>query len=115
MSGGSMDYICHRVENDTPFHENTPERKAFRAHLALVAKALHDIEWVDSADYAPGDENEAIRACLAPGATLTQALKDGYEALDAICEQVSKIDDGFVLALAAAGKAKGGKRGRKKG
>jgi hypothetical protein len=25
---------------------------------------LHDIEWVDSADYAPGDEDEAIRACL---------------------------------------------------
>ena len=62
--GGSMDYLYRKVM-DAEFDEDTPERKAFAAHLKLVAKALHDIEWVDSCDYGPGDENESIRACLA--------------------------------------------------
>jgi len=64
MSGGSMDYLFGRVENDSNFELNTPLRKAFKEHLAKVAKALHDIEWVDSSDCAPGDEEEAIKACL---------------------------------------------------
>ena len=63
MSGGSMDYMYSRLEQVT-FEQNTPLRKQFAEHLKLVAQALHDIEWVDSADYAPGDEDEAIRACL---------------------------------------------------
>lgn len=65
MSGGSMDYLCHKVE-DAEFDLTTPLRVRFAAHLKLVAKALHDIEWVDSADYGPGDEDEAILACLEP-------------------------------------------------
>ena len=38
------------------------ERKWFIGLLNLVAEAAHDIEWVDSSDYSPGDEVEAIRA-----------------------------------------------------
>lgn len=38
------------------------ERKWFVGLLNLVAEAAHDIEWVDSSDYGPGDEVEAIRA-----------------------------------------------------
>lgn len=64
MSGGSMNYFYQKFDYDARFTENTPLRKAFAEHLTLVAKALHDIEWVDSADYSGGDENEAIRACL---------------------------------------------------
>lgn len=30
--------------------------------LRAVSVAAHDVEWVDSADYGPGDEVEAIRA-----------------------------------------------------
>lgn len=58
-----MDYLYSRFEQAN-FKQNTLLRKRFAAHLKLVAKALHDIEWVDSADYAPGDEDEAIQACL---------------------------------------------------
>lgn len=65
MSGGSLNYLYRRLLYDADFACDTPERKAFAAHLKLVARALHDIEWVDSGDYGPGDENEAIRACLA--------------------------------------------------
>ena len=67
MSGGSMNYLYSRIEMDATFEQNTPLRRAFAKHLELVCKALHDIEWVDSADYGPGDENAAIRACLQHG------------------------------------------------
>ncbi len=67
MSGGSMNYLYSRIELDATFEQNTTLRKAFAKHLELVCKALHDIEWVDSADYGPGDEDEAIRACLHNG------------------------------------------------
>ena len=63
MSGGSMDYLYSRLEY-AEFAQNTLLRKRFAEHLKLVAKALHDIEWVDSADCVPGDEDESIRACL---------------------------------------------------
>lgn len=74
MSGGSMNYLYSKLEYDANFQTNTLERAAFRKHLALVAKALHDIEWVDSGDYGPGDENAAIRACLSDGAVLDAAI-----------------------------------------
>ena len=76
MSGGSYDYLYSRVEEaaDALAGRNpTPTRRAFAAHLRLVAKAMHDIEWVDSCDYCDGDEDAAIRACIAPGAEVEQA------------------------------------------
>jgi hypothetical protein len=36
------------------------ERRRFVDHLRLVAKAMHDVEWVDSDNYSPGDELEAL-------------------------------------------------------
>ena len=63
MSGGSMNYLYAKLAY-AEFDENTPERIAFAKHLKLVAEALHDIEWVDSGDYGPGRENEAILKCL---------------------------------------------------
>lgn len=79
MSGGSMNYLCWKIENDANFKTDTPERKAFAKHLKLVIKALHDIEWVDSCDYGPGDENEAIRACLSKTATLEAMIDEANE------------------------------------
>jgi hypothetical protein len=67
MSGGSMNYLYLRIDSDAKFALNTAERRAFAKHLLLVTQALHDIEWVDSADYMPGDDSEAIRACLSGG------------------------------------------------
>ena len=86
MSGGSMNYLYSKVLHQSDFPCDTPEREAFAKHLKLVAQALHDIEWVDSGDYGPGDENTAIRACLSQRKPLTdeeikacekQAMADG--------------------------------------
>lgn len=63
MSGGSMDYLYQKVL-DAEFAADTPLRKAFRDHLAYVAAALKAIEWHDSGDSGPEQEEVAIRLCL---------------------------------------------------
>ena len=93
MSGGSMNYLYGKIENDATFRENTPERRAFARHLKLVAKALHDIEWVDSCDYGPGDETEAILACIGPGEVIRAALDDAVEARDSLQAIISKYHE----------------------
>lgn len=67
MSGGSWDYLCFKVEEAASRLQNTPdtkkgwfERRILGDLLELVSEALHDIEWVDSCDYAEGDEAKAI-------------------------------------------------------
>lgn len=66
MSGGSWDYCYQNVNEvaDRLCISPNPLRRAFGRHVALVAKALHDIEWVDSCDYSEGDEVDAIYAVL---------------------------------------------------
>ena len=77
MSGGSYDYAYLKVNdfvgNLRSVH-NSPLRKAFADHLELVAKAMHDIEWVDSGDYGKGDEEESIRKCISKDSELKAAI-----------------------------------------
>ena len=94
MSGGSMNYLYSKLEYEASFREYTPERRAFAKHLKLVAKALHDIEWVDSGDYGPGDEIEAIRACLSAGATLESAIEAAHEAHKALRAELERACSG---------------------
>lgn len=62
MSGGSYDYIYRKIEDASNQlrTNNDPRRVAFAKLLKLIADAMHDIEWVDSCDYGPGDEHKAI-------------------------------------------------------
>lgn len=66
MSGGSMNYLYSRVEDvaDELIDSGDVRRVAFGMHLKLVSKALRSIEWVDSADYGPGDEYADIEEVL---------------------------------------------------
>lgn len=67
MSGGSLDYVYHKVEDVAiTLHnkENTPLQRALGVHLLKVAKALHDVEWVMSGDYSNGDDERAIKEVL---------------------------------------------------
>ena len=66
MSGGSWDYVYWKVEEaaERLQGENCPHRRVLGDRLKLYAKALHDIEWVDSGDLGKGDEMEAIKAAL---------------------------------------------------
>lgn len=94
MSGGSYEYLYSRIE-DAARQVNArgatkgPLRAAFAAHLKLVAEAMRMVEWVDSCDSAPGDEDEAIRACLAPGAEVEAARLE----LEAAMKQAEKVHE----------------------
>lgn len=66
MSGGSWDYVYRHIEEaaDRLEYESCPFRRAFGKRMRLMAKAMHDIEWVDSGDYCEGDEIAAIEAAI---------------------------------------------------
>ena len=67
MSGGSLNYVYSQVEyaaSEIAIRATCLEHKAFAKHLLLVAKALHDVEWVLSGDFGLGDEKAAIQAVL---------------------------------------------------
>lgn len=78
MSGGSWDYLSFKVSDasralledkcsDRPWGELdlNEDQKQWRQrlgrHLALVADALHAIEWVDSCDSSYPDDVKAIQ------------------------------------------------------
>lgn len=89
-----MNYLYSKLEYEATFLENSPERKAFAKHLKLVAKALHDIEWVDSGDYGPGDDTEAIRSCLSHGAILEAAVEAAHEARKTLTSELERACSG---------------------
>lgn len=96
MSGGSLDYAYRKVENvaETLRGSSCLAHRAFALHLARVAKALHDIEWVLSCDYSPGDEMAAINKVLQPSDMLTQATEEAMAARDALEAALREIEKG---------------------
>ena len=93
MSGGSMNYLYTRVQDvaDLLSASSDLHRRAFGQHLNLVAKALHDIEWVDSADCGPGDEIDAIEACVSPRDRLDVGIQIAEAALEGLRKQLANI------------------------
>ena len=75
MSGGSWNYEFGRVQDlaERLCQEPDIRRRRLGHLLHLVAKALHDIEWVDSADYGPDDDHKAIEAVFEAAGTATLA------------------------------------------
>lgn len=76
MSGGSWDYVYSRFQEvaDRLCQERCPDRRALGRHLQIVAKAMHDIEWVDSCDYARGSDLPAIKEALKQRVTPLEVL-----------------------------------------
>lgn len=84
MSGGSYNYAFRGVEEMAESLESqrsTPERLAFAALLRRVARAMHDIEWVDSCDMGDGKEVAAIMACIDQAALQETVLARLSEAI----------------------------------
>ena len=84
MSGGSLDYVCYKLDDAIEVIERratTVLQKAFAKHLKDVAKALHDLEWVYSGDYSDGDDVEALRKVVNKEMELEAATNDARTAL----------------------------------
>lgn len=97
MSGGHYNYAYSRIEElAVDIRGSTPLRRAFKKHLLMVAKACHDIEWVDSSDYGPGDEDEAIKKVI--GDWEQRALE---EVIEGAWETIKELEK----AMADAAKA----------
>ena len=64
MSGGSWDYVCYRIQDaaDRLCCCGVPERQALGKHMQKIAHAMHEIEWVDSADSSHPADSKAIAA-----------------------------------------------------
>ncbi len=84
MSGGSHDFRYREIEQEAEDlrKSNITLRKAFASHLDLVAKAMHAIEWVDSGDFSPGEEKEAILACINPSLVFTTLIEEAVRIRD---------------------------------
>jgi len=85
MSGGSLDYVYHRI-NDAVDTINsrprlTPLHRAFSKHLEKVSKALHDLEWAYSGDYDNKDAEAAIRAVVGPQDEIVSAREEAEVAI----------------------------------
>ena len=84
MSGGSLDYVCYKLDDAIEVIERratTVLQKAFAAHLKDVSKSLHDLEWVFSGDYSDGDDVEALRKVVNKEMELEAATNDARIAL----------------------------------
>lgn len=94
MSGGSMGYLCSRIE-EAYFHQNTPERRALKAHLDKLAKALRAVEWNDSGDGAD-DEAELIREALGDAAILESAVQHAKEAHKELGAELARVEGSWL-------------------
>lgn len=94
MSGGSYDYVYRHIAAmaEVLKDASTPDRRAFASLLVDVAEALHDIEWVDSGDYSPGDENAAIERCLNKDIVLEQIIADAKVAAETLVDAIRRLE-----------------------
>lgn len=93
MSGGSLNYVYSQVEDaaiTVCTRSKTPLQRAFGIHLYKIARALHDLEWVMSGDYGPGDEDAAIRACITPAMELEAATEHARNAMAELSEVIER-------------------------
>ncbi len=66
MSGGSWDYFYQKMNEgaDKLKRDGRPERRAFGKRMEAFAKAMHEIEWVDSEDSSSPRDVDAIKEAL---------------------------------------------------
>lgn len=96
MSGGSWDYVFNTFE-DTAYRllkATCPYRQALGRQILKEAKALHAIEWVDSNDWAKGDEIEKITAAVSTTAVaseIIEQLRQGVETAQRVLRDMTGV------------------------
>jgi hypothetical protein len=69
-----------------------PLRRAFAEHLFAVSKAMYDVEWVDSGDYSPGAEHEAIRIVIDRATTMSVLVDTLRDVADHIQRELKRLE-----------------------
>ena len=90
-----MNYAYSRVEDiahEVRMRAQNNLHRAFATHLSKVAAALHDLEWVLSDDYGPGEEENAIRLVVTRNEEIEQAKETAKE----LMEELRAFVDGNV-------------------
>lgn len=90
MSGGSMNYLCYRVEEVADDFED----REIRDLVKDVATLLHDKEWYDSGDYGPDSYQKCVDTFKKKwfGDTRNDRLKDYINtALDDMKAEIEKL------------------------
>lgn len=91
MSGGSYDYLYYKIEDagrQLVRAEQPEYRRAFGQLLLKCAAAMHDVEWVDSSDYGPGDDKKAIMQCINPDDILRVSVEHAEAVMDSLVKTV---------------------------
>jgi len=94
VSGGHYQYFYNRVDefvNELSRNSYTPERRAFLSLMRKISVAVHAIEWVDSSDYSPGDENEYIMECVSQSQVIEAATDHAVKAVDELKTIIDKL------------------------
>lgn len=86
MSGGSWDYVDIKFTDvgKRLLSEKCPYRRALGKIVLDIAKAMHEIEWVDSSDMGPGDEMESIMKVVQKADSLKVLIEDATKIRDDI-------------------------------
>lgn len=92
MSGGSWDYCYFKFEEVASRLKESKnlKRKALGFQIQKIAEALHAIEWVDSGDYAEGDDIKLIEEALKTDAR-KEAIKDYLKETEANLIEVKRL------------------------
>ena len=56
MSGGSMDYLCNKIENQLPYVDDLEIKDL----MTDLAELMHDLEWWQSGDYGRDSYEETL-------------------------------------------------------
>ena len=56
MSGGSMDYLCYKIENQLPYVDDLEIKDL----MTDLAELMHDLEWWQSGDYGRDSYEETL-------------------------------------------------------
>lgn len=98
MSGGSWDYVFYKFEDvaERLLAEQNPARRALGKQVALIAKALHDIEWVDSGDYGRDGDEKAIQSALGANAkelVLAELIGGAEQSINKFLSELQRLTE----------------------
>lgn len=90
MSGGSMDYLCYKIENQLSYVDDLEVKDL----MTDLAELMHDLEWWQSGDYGRDSYEETLLKFKAKwfGDNRNERLKEYINtSLDGIKAEIDKL------------------------